>query len=284
MSHSFKILKLTFWLVLDQIGFILLSKIDLLLLNKNFGASITGKYSIVAQLGDLLKAMASMLGGVLGPVMMILYSRSENEQMVKITKVFSSLISLTLAVPILVICVFSNEIIYLWIGKSFQEASYLAWILLAPMIINLGSIPLFSINIAYNKVKIPSIMNIVFGGVGILIAYILMHFTSLTYLSIPVALTGAITLKNSLFMPIYVASLLGINKKTFFIIHAKTIMFAILFFAPLYIAHENFNLLGINLIIMLSSLCVIGFLISLLFYSKEDIKYIRQIIIRNGRD
>ncbi|MBO2916053.1 oligosaccharide flippase family protein, partial [Enterobacter sichuanensis] len=124
------------WLIIDQVGVIFLSKLDLLIVNRTFGSSSGGKYSIVTQFSDLLRSMASLFGGVLGPVMMILHSKNDQQKMVDLTKIFMKTMSLMMAIPIIVICVFSKEIITLWVGSGYRDIAYLTWFVIFPLIIN----------------------------------------------------------------------------------------------------------------------------------------------------
>ena len=219
-----------------------------------------------------------MIGGVLGPVMMILYSRSEQAKMAELMKVFMSFLSLSLAIPIITVCVYADEIVELWIGQNFNEVSSLAWLILAPLIINLGATPLFSINVAFNKVILPSLMNVIVGCIGISIVLILIRNTSFGYLSIPLGLIGAITFKNAFFMPLYAAHLLRVNMFTFIKVHVKTILFSVCYFIPLYVVHMYYKVSGIMLIPMFIVICSLGLLFSFIFYSKEDKIKIKSLI------
>ncbi|WP_425337930.1 lipopolysaccharide biosynthesis protein, partial [Escherichia coli] len=185
------------------------------------------KYSIITQFSDLLRSMAGLIGGVLGPVMMILYSRNEQEKMAEMTKIFMKAMSLTMAIPIVVICVFSKEIIELWVGPAYDNIAYLVWFIVFPLIINLGTIPLFTINIAMNKVKVPSILNVIFGCIGLLTALSLVNFYHMGLEGIALGFVLATTLKNSLFTPLYAAYILNLSKITFLAVHIRVIVFSL---------------------------------------------------------
>lgn len=261
------------WLAIDQIGYVLFIKMDLLLVNKFFGAKESGRYSIATQFSDLLRSFAGLMAGVLSPVIMILHARNEFHKIVTVTKSFVMVLSLTIAVPISIICVFSNELIYIWIGQEIK-VSHLIWLITFPLIINLGVLPLFSINVAFKKVKIPSMLNIVLAMLGIIISIILIRVTELNLLAVAIGFSLALTIKNAIFIPIYAASNLNINKLTFLGVHVRTILFTITFMAFLYLIKP---MLSPVVIIFLSELAIIGMcgcLFSLLFYSKEERNYL----------
>ncbi|WP_449508047.1 hypothetical protein [Enterobacter ludwigii] len=273
-----KVSNISSWLIVDQIGTIVLSKSDLLLVNKNFGSSVSGKYAIVAQFSDLLRSMASLVGGVMGPVMMILHSQNNQKKMVNLTSVFMMALSLILAIPIVLLCIFSKQILTLWVGNTFNDMSNLMWLLLLPLIINLGTMPLFSINIALNKVKIPSLSNIIFGTVGLSIAFMLLNFSSLGYYSIGIGFIFATTLKNALFTPLYAAYILRVKLNTFLLVHIKTISFTSVFLIICHCVNLYMAPTGYNVFIYMASLCLPGLLLAYFFIDKNSQKEIISIL------
>lgn len=277
-----KIANVSSWLIVDQIGTIILSKSDLLLVNKNFGSDVSGRYAIVTQFSDLLRAMASLVGGVLGPVMMILHSQHNNKKMIELTSVFMTLLSLVLTIPIVLLCVFSKEILTLWVGNDFNNLSSLMWVLILPLIINLGTVPLFSINIALNKVKIPSLSNITFGVLGLLLSLCLLTFTKLGYYSIGVGFIFSTTLKNALFTPMYAAYILNIKLNTFLFVHVKTIFFAIIFLVLCYTVNVYFEPRGYIVFMYMLFLSVVGMVLAYSLINKQHQKEVVSIFKRKN--
>lgn len=259
------------WLIVDQVGVILLSKLDLLVVNKTFGSSYGGKYSIITQFSDLLRAMASLIGGVLGPVMMILHSKNDYIQMATLTKIFMKAMSLTMAIPVIVLCVFSKEIIELWVGPKYNDIAYLMWFIVFPLIINLGAMPLFSINIAMNKVKIPSISNVVFGIFGLCTSLYLVNTVNLGIAGVAIGFILATTLKNSFFTPLYAAYIMQLPKMTFLVVHIKTLLFTLLFTVFLFVIKNYVEVTGMYLLFILMLLCIVGFIFTFAFYTPKEI-------------
>lgn len=259
------------WLIVDQIGVIFLSKLDLLIVNKIFGSSLGGKYSIITQFSDLLRSMAGLIGGVLGPVMMILHSKNEQVKMVELTKIFMKAMSLTMAIPIIILCVYSKEIVELWVGPSYTDIAYLVWFIIFPLIINLGTMPLFSINIAMNKVKVPGISNAVFGVIGLLVSLSLVNFGNMGLEGVAIGFVLATTLKNGFFTPFYAAYIMGLPKMSFLAVHIKTIVFSFVFSLLIFSIKTQVTAKGIELLLLLTLLCILGLPVSLFFYSKNEL-------------
>ncbi|HFI8096153.1 TPA: O69 family O-antigen flippase [Escherichia coli] len=265
--------KFAMWLIIDQVGYVLFIKMDLLLVNKFFGAKESGRYSIATQFSDLLRSFAGLMAGVLAPVIMILHAKNELERIVTVTKTFVMILSLTIAIPISIICVFSQELIHFWLGQDINIQT-LIWIVTFPLIINLGVLPLFSINVAFKKVKLPSILNIVLALVGVFVSIILIRNTELGLLAVAAGFSFSLTLKNAVFIPIYAALNLRIDKLTFLTVHVRTILFTFFYVCFLILVKSKLSSNLYGFLAELTVLIIFGFIISIFFYSRDERKYI----------
>ena len=207
------------WVFFDQIGTILFLKTDLILVNMLMGSKANGEYSVATQFSDLLRSMAGLVASSLGPVMVIMYEKQQLKQLADITIAFVKFLSLTLAVPIIILCVYSKEILDLWLGADFVKLAPLMTLMVLPLIINLGTLPILSINIAVKKIKIPAVVNIILALSGIFLSLIIYYKTSLGYYSIAIAYTLTLTIKNALFIPWYAAAIMNKPRYTFFTTH-----------------------------------------------------------------
>lgn len=277
-SKVFEISKFAGWLIIDQIGYVLFIKMDLLLVNKFFGSKESGRYSIATQFSDLLRSFSGLMAGVLSPVIMILHARNEFERIITVTKAFIMVLSMTIAVPVSLICIFSNELIHFWIGHHIN-LDYLIWITMLPLIINLGVMPLFSINVAFKRVQIPALMNVVLALFGIVLSYIFIKTTNLSVMGIALGFSIALTFKNAIFIPIYAAKNLGINKFTFLWVHIRTILFAISYMMLLFLSKKFVSTKLAYFLIQLILLGIVGMFISLLFYSREERNYLFAMLL-----
>ncbi|PSV98598.1 lipopolysaccharide biosynthesis protein [Photobacterium iliopiscarium] len=265
------------WLLINQLGFILFSKVDLLIVNKMLGIESSSLYSLAIQFSDLLKIFAGVIGGVLGPVTMILYSTGKTKEMRDITFVFSKLMSLTCSILIILICFYSDSIIRLWIGDEYININGLVWAVTIPLIISVGVYPLFSVNVAMNKVNIPALLNLILGAIGILVAIVLIENTELGYYAVAISTGSMLVIKNLIFIPIYTANIMKIRVITFINIHLVTIVFSILSFAFLFLIKEffSYHINGyVSLFCVLISSGLLLLLLSLFFYTKSEIKSI----------
>jgi len=83
------------------------------------------------------------------------------------------------------------------------------------MTINLAVLPLFSINVAHNRVRIPGILTFFMGFGNLALAIALPLLTGWGYYGIAIAGAIVLTLKNALFTPWYATRVLKINSHAF---------------------------------------------------------------------
>jgi membrane protein EpsK len=204
------------WLVVNHVGYLLFLQIDLIVVNRLFGPTAGGEYASVLQWSMLLRSMAGVLSGVAQPMFMICYARGQTEDLIRIAKMAVKFMGLGLALPIGLACGFSSELLTVWIGPEFSKLAPLMMLMLVHLTVNLAVKPLFSINVCYNRVKLPGIVTLLMGGLNLILAiWIPLTFDTGFY---GVALAGAIvlTLKNAIFTPWYATHVMGLRTRVFF--------------------------------------------------------------------
>jgi len=257
-----KIASMGSWLLINQVGSILFLSIDLLIINYFFGSNETGKYSIVLQWSILLRGLATMVVGVITPLILISYAKKNYSDIIIISEYSVKFMGIFIAIPIGLILGFAQPLLTLWVGSEFISLIPLLWVLILHLLINLAVLPLFSIYTAYNKVKIPGIVSLVFGIVNLILAITLS--VGFEYGIYGVAFAGAIvlTLKNSIFIPIYAAKILDLNIFTFFIFLKN----GIFVFISTYLISQIYYITGITtwselmIYIFISLLCILIFI------------------------
>lgn len=203
------------WVIINQIGSLLFLQIDLIVVNKLFGTVAGGEYSIAFTWSMLLRTIASMLIGVLTPVILTYYAKEKINELVNLSKSAVKLTGIAMALPIGYICGFAPQLLSLWVGPEFVKLSPLMVLMLSHLIINLPVTPLFAINVSYNKVRIPGILTFFMGIGNFLLAIIIPYLTGWGYYGVAVAGAIMLTLKNALFTPWYATKVLGISPTTF---------------------------------------------------------------------
>jgi O-antigen/teichoic acid export membrane protein len=203
------------WLFINQIGTLLFLQIDLIVVNILFGATSAGEYAIVLTWGNQLRAIAGVLGGVLTPMILTFYAREHTETMIRVTKSAVKLMGLSMALPIGLVCGFAPQLLTIWVGAKYAFLSPLMILLTVHLMINLAVSPLFSINTAYNRVRLPGMVTLVLGISNFVLAVILALFSGWGYYGVAAAGAVVLTFKNAVFTPWYATKVLGIRAHTF---------------------------------------------------------------------
>jgi len=203
------------WVFIGQIGTLLFLQIDLIVVNLLFGATPGGEYAIVLKWGNFLRTIAGVIGGVLTPIILTYYAREHTENMVRVTKSAVKLMGLSMALPIGLICGFAPHLLTVWVGAQYAFLAPLMILMTAHLVVNLAVIPLFSINSAFNKVRLPGIVALITGICNFALAVILSLFTGWGYYGVAAAGAICLTLKNAIFNPWYATRVLGVGVYTF---------------------------------------------------------------------
>jgi O-antigen/teichoic acid export membrane protein len=199
------------WLVIDRIGTQLFWQIDLIVVNLFFGAVLAGEYAIALQWKILLQAIAGTLSSILVPTILAYYALKQTETLVTITKSAVKLMGLAMALPVGLICGLSPLLLTIWVGAEFASLAPLMVLLTANLVITTSVQPLFAVNVAHNKVRLPGIMTLVLGAANLALAIIIPLVTGWGYYGVAVAGMLVYTFRNAFFFPWYAAKLLNVR-------------------------------------------------------------------------
>ncbi|WP_200977117.1 oligosaccharide flippase family protein [Echinicola sp. 20G] len=245
------------WLVVNQIGFLLFLKIDVFIVNKFFGAEATGKYSAVLQWNILIRTMATILSGLIGPMLLISFANNKIDDVIRIAKLGVKFLAIGIGIMTGIICGFSKELLTLWLGPEFAQYSNLMIIMLCHLVVNLGVLPLFPINTSLNKVKIPGLVTGGMGVVNLLLALFFVGYLDFGFWGVALAGAIAVTSKNGIFSPIYASKILNIGIMEFYIPLAAGVA---LFFASFLSANLTGQFIVINSWLMMAVAALLAFL------------------------
>lgn len=192
------------WLIVNQVGTLLFLNVDLIVANILLGAEVAGGYGSVLLFSTMLRQLAQTASTVLTPTILTKYAHGDMRAVNRISQQAVKFLGLAMALPIGFLCGVASPLLELWLGPEFKNLAWLLVTLTAHLSVNLSVLPLFGINTAFNKVRVPGIVTLVMGAfnVGLAIA-----FVKLGWGALGIAAAGAIllTAKNVLFTPIYAA-------------------------------------------------------------------------------
>lgn len=203
------------WLVVNQVGTLLFLSIDLIVVNKLFGATAGGEYAAVLQWSTLLRSIAGILAGITAPVILIYFAKKQKEQLIRLSIMSVKFIGLAMALPIGGIGGFAHPLLKIWLGPEFTHLAPLLLLMVSHLLINLPVLPLFHINIATNSVRVPGMVTIVMGFGNLFLALALPFVLGWGYYGVAAAGAIMLTCKNAVFTPWYACCVLGIPRCTF---------------------------------------------------------------------
>ena len=203
------------WMIVNYIGYLLFLKVDIIVINKILGANPAGDYAVILQWNSLVRNLAGVLAGIVGPMIIIAYSTNRIKDVFKYSELSVKLLSIFVGLITGLICGLADPLLMVWVGYEFTQYSPILVVMLSHLFINLGVLPLNNVNTALNKVRLPGIMSCLIGGLNFLLAIIFVKYLDFGLIGVAIAGSIALTLKNGLFTPIYAAHILKTNKFQF---------------------------------------------------------------------
>lgn len=202
------------WLIINQAGTLLFLNMELVVANRMLGAEIAGMYGSVLLFSTMLRHLAQTASTVLTPTVLAKYAHGDLKAVNHISQQAVKFLGLAMALPIGLLCGMAQPLLTLWLGPTFQSLAGLLIMLTGHLAINLAVLPLFGINLTFNKVRIPGLVTL---GMGLVNVGLAVAFVKLGWGALGIATAGAIvlTLKNALFTPIYAAHIQKLGWWTF---------------------------------------------------------------------
>jgi membrane protein EpsK len=197
------------WVIINQIGAILYLQIDVLVANRLFGPEQSGKFAAMLQLPYLIRLLGTTVAGVFSPTVLYYFARNDVDGLMVFLRRTIKCMGFMLALPIGLLCGFSEPLLRLWLGPGFSEFSPLLFLMAAHLCINVAVLPLLGLQLAANRMKTPAVVTIVMGLVNLVLALLLAAPVGWGLYGIAAAGAIMLTAKNVFFTPAYAAHVLG---------------------------------------------------------------------------
>lgn len=199
------------WVFLYQVGGRALIYLDLIVVNRLYGAIYTGWYGLAFFFPSRLRFLTGTFSGLINPMILKYYSANDIDGMLGIANRAIRVVGIVFALPVGFICGFYKPIFSIWVGEQYRFLFGVAVILTIHVSLNTSSNILTSILSTTNKVKVPSLVSIFFAVINIVLAVVLGHPKLLGMGMIGIALAGLITLtsNSAIFTPYYIGLILN---------------------------------------------------------------------------
>lgn len=214
IRHLKELLRTGGWLTVNETGYVLNTALDLVIINVILGATIAGEYGTVAQLAVFLTSFAMALSTALTPSLIGRYATEGAASVALVAHRAVRLLGLAMGLLVGLAAGFAPEIMEVWLGPDFRV---LGGLLVASVFYRSASLavsPLFSVELAADKVRIPALVTLASGllNIGLSILWINVGEHAL---GVALATATVATLRNIVFTPIYSARVLGLRWHAF---------------------------------------------------------------------
>jgi len=210
------ILSMSGWIVISYLGFLLYLRTDIWIANRFISAEAAGQYAALLQWDTLIRRAAGALGFLIGPMLLIYYSRNEMVQAANLSRLSIKLLTGLLAIPVALIAVFSPQLLRIWLGAEFEHLWPVLAIMVSHLFINAGVTPAFQLQTATNHVKTPALVTLAMGGMNAALALVVVIIFNGGLMGIAIVGAVILTLKNAIFTPWYAARITRTPKSSFF--------------------------------------------------------------------
>ncbi len=205
------------WNSVSSLGSVLISGLDLLIANVFIDATAMGALAIAKTVPAFISSMNSSIASAFTPSLIIDYSRNNKEEILRLIRQSTKLISIVCSIPLAFLIAYGKEFYSVW--QPTQNACLLyvlSVITIGGRVFFTGSDPLFSIFTVVNKVRQNSIATIICGLCSVLITFLMVRHTKLGVFAIAGVSVCCCFFKNMLFVIPYSAKNLGLKKTAFF--------------------------------------------------------------------
>jgi O-antigen/teichoic acid export membrane protein len=261
------------WTACSSLAYLLRYSVALIIVNIMFGNVAGTQYSLVITWGMMLLALAGLVTNTFTPKSYSYRAKDDKNGLTQFTLFAMRCTGLAIALPIAFLCVFSPQIMTIWVGAKYTELAPLVWIILAPMIIRIQTSctdPIFS---AYLRVREPAIFSI---AVGVL--------------NVGLALLFPVLFHDGMYGVAYAGSLVLLMVGAFFLMFNAHVLQIPLgtFFRPIVTGVTALGILSVAGILYVSVIPVHSLLMlivsGILFTSVYGLVVLRVVLKKNERD
>ena len=215
--HRFRALfGLSSWATIDQLGFLLLTQVNLVIVNAMFGAATTGRYGALVLLSGLIVMMTWSVSEVVRPAIMGRYAAGDVNGVTNLAGRSVKILASGLALPIGLLCGFGRPLLTLWLGPEFADQEVLLILIVSHLTLNLSVTPLVHVITAYSKVRLEGLLTLTLGVLNIPLAIVFARLSGWGVAGVAAATACIWTVRNFAFLPSYSAKIMGLPWWTFY--------------------------------------------------------------------
>lgn len=269
------------WNSISSLGSILTNGLDLVIANLFVGPTEMGILSISKTMPIFVMTLNENVGNAFTPSLIIEYAKKRNDNILRIIRQASKILSIMCALPAGFLLVYGKEFYALWQPTQNAEALYILTVIaLIDVIVFSGMRPLYSVFTVVNKVRQSSVATIVTGVISTVITLLMLRFTNLGIFAIAAVSVACCFIRNIVFIIPFSAKYLGLKASTFYYVMLPSVAASVIVcICGALIKTVISGTTWMSLIVACAVLAVMGFcLASLLILSRADREYLFSVI------
>lgn len=194
---------LTLLCIFDRFGCILQSQIALIVVNVYFGSVMQAEYSLVLTWGSFLISFGGIMTATAVPKVYSLVGTHDDKGIREFISIFTKFTGLLIALPISLVCIFSQQLMTMWVGEQYTHLSPLVWLLIPTYYLSITMYCQGTVAIAYLRMLFPAVINIVFGLLYLIMALVIPKIFDIGYYGVALAWVIMIILHHGLVSPVF---------------------------------------------------------------------------------
>ena len=275
-----EILGVAGWSLVDKFGCILNGTVALLVANVVLGEVLAADYSVALTVYNGLIAVGGLLTTLFAPKVYSHISLGDVTGLVNFCKSAIKCAGMFITLPVAIICLFTPEILTLWMGSDYTYLTPLIWIVIVPVLFWVCVAPIGSFGVAFLKVRVPAFSAVFTGGLNVILSVIFPTVFNMGVYGVALAGGISIWLHAAVICPIYYAHVTHVPWYTYTLnIHKSLLYFsgAIIFGGLCVFILQPASIVG--LIITCGLICVIYvFLFPRLLLTSAEKEMVRSMI------
>lgn len=189
------------WTITSRLGLLMFIQASLVIVNILLGTEEEAGFAIVANLISMTNTTCMTITTVIAPFLYRSYAENNMENIIKIAKSSMRFIGLFIAFPIAYLCIFSPQILTVWVGGEF---SYLSDIVIVMFLIQVAVCAinvLETIPILLVKMRKIAFLTLTVGAANIIFALIAVEFAGMETMGVAVVWMLSMFVLNVLLYP-----------------------------------------------------------------------------------
>jgi len=179
-------LKTGAWLLIQQVGTVLFLNVDIVVVNRFIGPREAGLYSLAMFWATTLVTASAAVGSAFSPPILRAYGRGHEDFAASTTRAVRS-VSLIMALPVAGVAGLAPALLRVWQGADVVHLAPLLAMLAGVHLTTLAFMPLGNVFIATDRVRTPSIAQIVAGVAKLALAIVLVRVFDLGMIGVAIA-------------------------------------------------------------------------------------------------